>query len=63
MGWVILAVNSLCLLRIGILPMIFFGRNYKMYHKIFWVSLFVTTILTMSEVMILRILLNVAVED
>ena len=43
--------------------MIFFGRNYKMYHKIFWVSLFVTTILTMSEVMILRILLNVAVED
>ena len=62
MGWVILAVNSLCLLRMGILPMVFFGRNYKLYHKIFWVSLFVSIILSMSEIMILRMLLSIDVK-
>ena len=62
LGWIILAVNSLCLLRLGILPMVFFGRNYKLYHKIFWVSLFVTIILSMSEIMILRMLLSIEVE-
>ncbi|HAU59670.1 MAG TPA: hypothetical protein DHU78_07435 [Opitutae bacterium] len=61
-GWILVVVNSLCLLRLGILPMIFFARNYKLYGKIFWVSLFVGTIFLMSEFMLLRILLTLEVE-
>ena len=55
-GWALVLINSLCLLRLGILPMIFFGRNYKLYGKIFWVSFFITLIFAMSEFMLIRML-------
>ncbi len=57
-GWVLVLVNSLCLLRLGILPMIFFAKNYALYSKIFWVSLFVTFVFLCSEVMLIVITLN-----
>ena len=57
-GWVLVLVNSLCLLRLGILPMIFFAKNYALYSKIFWVSLFVTFVFLCSEVMLIMITLN-----
>jgi len=61
LGWVLVAVNSICLVRLGILPMIFFGRNYKLYGKIFWVSCFVTLIFLTSELMLVRMLLHASV--
>ena len=57
-GLILLALNSLCLLRLGLLPMIFFGRNYRLYRKIFWVSCFVTMVFFASEVMLIRMLLD-----
>ena len=57
-GWILVLVNSLCLLRLGILPMIFFAKNYALYSKIFWVSLFVTLVFLCSEVMLIIITLN-----
>ncbi len=57
-GWILVLVNSLCLLRLGILPMIFFAKNYALYSKIFWVSLFVTFVFLCSEVMLIVITLN-----
>ena len=60
-GWVMVALNSLCLLRLGILPMVFFARNYKLYGKIFWVSLFVMSVFLMSEIMLIRMLVNLEV--
>ncbi len=57
-GWILVLVNSLCLLRLGILPMIFFAKNYALYSKIFWVSLFVTCVFLCSEVMLIVITLN-----
>ena len=57
-GWILVALNSLCLLRLGLLPMIFFGRNYKLYSKIFWVSCLVTIIFLVCEVMLIRMLLH-----
>ena len=57
-GWILVALNSLCLLRLGLLPMIFFGRNYKLYGKIFWVSCLVTIIFLVCEVMLIRMLLH-----
>ena len=60
-GWVMVFVNTLCLLRLGILPMIFFGRNYKAYALLFWVSSFVTIVFLLSEIMLVRMLLNVEV--
>ena len=39
-----------------------FGRNYKLYGKIFWVSLFVTIIFSMSEYMLLRMLITLEVK-
>ena len=62
LGWIFLLVNTLCLLRLGILPAIFFAKNYSLYNKIFWVSLFVTLIFTLSEVMLLRMLIELEVE-
>jgi len=38
--------------------MIFFGRNYALYRKIFWVSLFITLVFLCSEVMLITITLN-----
>ena len=57
-GWFLVLINSLCLLRLGILPMVFFGRNYVLYRKIFWVSLFITLVFLCSEVMLITITLN-----
>jgi hypothetical protein len=57
-GWLLVLINSLCLLRLGILPMVFFGRNYVLYRKIFWVSLFITLVFLCSEVMLITITLN-----
>ena len=57
-GWLLVLINSLCLLRLGILPMIFFARNYALYSKIFWVSLFITFVFLCSEVMLIIITLN-----
>ena len=42
-GWILVAVNSICLLRLGILPMIFFGRITSYTGK-FWVSCFVAMV-------------------
>jgi hypothetical protein len=56
-GWFLLLLNTLCLIRLGILPAIFFARNYAIYNKIFWVSLFVTLVFTGSETMLIKILL------
>jgi hypothetical protein len=50
------------LLRLGILPVIFLARNYKLYGKIFWVALFVATVFLMSEVMLIRMLVNLEVK-
>ena len=61
-GWFMLLINTLCLIRLGILPVIFFARNYALYGKIFWVSLFVTIVFTGSEVMILRMLIILDVQ-
>ena len=61
-GWLMVAVNTLCLLRLGILPVIFLARNYKLYGKIFWVALFVATVFLMSEVMLIRMLVNLEVK-
>ena len=60
-GWFLVVINTLCLVRLGLLPMIFFCRNYKLYGKIFWVSLFVSFIFTMSEIMLIRMLLTIEV--
>ena len=60
-GWILVALNSLCLLRLGLLPMIFFGRNYKLYSKIFWVSCLVTIIFLACEVMLIRMLLHASI--
>jgi len=57
-GWFLVLINSLCLLRLGILPMVFFVRNYALYRKIFWVSLFITLVFLWSEVMLITITLN-----
>jgi len=56
-GCFLVFLNSLCLLRLGVLPMIFFGRNYKLYGKIFWVALLVSLIFVASEIMLIRMLL------
>jgi hypothetical protein len=61
-GWILVALNSLCLLRLGLLPMIFFGRNYQLYRKIFWVSCFVSAVFFASEVMLIRMLLHANTE-
>lgn len=61
-GWFMLLINTLCLIRLGVLPVIFFARNYALYGKIFWVSLFVTIGFTGSEVMILRMLIILDVQ-
>jgi len=57
-GWLLVIINSLCLLRLGILPMVFFGRNYSLYRKIFWVSLAITFVFIFSEVMLITIMLS-----
>lgn len=62
LGWVLVLINSLCLLRLGLLPLVFFGRNYKLYGKIFWVSLFVSLVFGMSEFMLIRMLLTLEVK-
>ena len=61
-GWILLLINTLCLIRLGILPVIFFAKNYALYHKIFWVSLFVFLVFTGSEIMLFRILLSLGLE-
>lgn len=48
-GWVLVALNTLCLVRLGILPMVFFARNYSLYRKIFWVSIVITLMFSFSE--------------
>jgi hypothetical protein len=61
-GWIFLGLNTLCLIRLGVLPVIFFAKNYALYSKIFWVSLIVTSIFLGSEYMLLQILLTLNVE-
>ena len=55
---VLILLNSLCLLRLGLLPMVFFGRNYSLYRKIFWVSCLVATIFSLSEYMLIQIMIS-----
>jgi hypothetical protein len=62
MGWVFLGINTLCLLRLGVLPVIFFAKNFALYNKIFWVSLVVTTIFICSEIMLIQMLLTLDIE-
>ena len=60
-GWLFLCINTLCLIRLGILPAIFFAKNYALYSKIFWVSIGVTILFSASEFMLLQILLTLDV--
>jgi len=53
----LILLNSLCLLRLGLLPMLFFGRNYSLYGKIFWISCLVALIFCLSEYMLIRIMI------
>jgi len=61
-GWIFLGINTLCLLRLGVLPVIFFAKNFALYNKIFWVSLVVTMVFTGSEIMLIQMLLTLDIE-
>ena len=61
-GWALVFVNTLCLLRLGILPVIFFAKNYQLYGKLFWVSCFVGVIFLASEIMLVQMMLNISVK-
>ena len=52
------ALNTLCLVRLGILPMVFFARNYSLYRKIFWVSIVITLIFSFSEWFLVSMMLG-----
>ena len=56
LGGVVLLMNSVCLLRMGLLPSIFFGRNYALYKRNFWVSLSIAIIFSLSEGLVIWIL-------
>ncbi len=56
LGGVVLIMNSLCLLRLGLLPSIFFGRNLALYRRNFWVSLSIFFIFSLSEGLLIWIL-------
>jgi len=57
-GWVMVALNTLCLVRLGILPMVFFARNYSLYRKIFWVSIVITLMFSFSEWFLVSMMLG-----
>tara|TARA_Y100000766_G_C18310977_1_gene320884 strand:- start:101 stop:310 length:210 start_codon:yes stop_codon:yes gene_type:complete len=57
-GWVLVALNTLCLVRLGILPMVFFARNYSLYRKIFWVSIVITLMFSFSEWFLVSMMLG-----
>ena len=57
-GRCVVVLNTLCLIRLGILPMIFFWKNYALYRKIFWVSIIITFIFVFSETILISIMLN-----
>ena len=57
-GWVLVALNTLCLVRLGILPMVFFARNYSLYRKIFWVSIVITLMFSFSEWFLVSVMLG-----
>ncbi|OUU22855.1 MAG: hypothetical protein CBC04_10545 [Verrucomicrobia bacterium TMED44] len=63
MGWILVFINTLCLLRLGILPMIFFAKNYQLYGKIFWVSCFIGLVFLASEIMLIRMLLHLGIQQ
>ena len=52
------ALNTLCLVRLGILPMVFFARNYSLYRKIFWVSIVITLMFSFSEWFLVSMMLG-----
>ncbi len=57
-GWCVVALNTLCLIRLGILPIIFFCKNFALYRKAFWVSLIITFIFVFSETILIFIMLR-----
>ena len=57
LGGIVLLMNSLCLLRLGLPPSIFFGRNYVLFRRNFLVSLLIAVIFSLSEGLIIWILL------
>ena len=57
-GLVLVALNTLCLVRLGILPMVFFARNYSLYRKIFWVSIVITLMFSFSEWFLVSMMLG-----
>ena len=57
-GWVLVVLNTLCLVRLGILPMVFFARNYSLYRKIFWVSIVITLMFSFSEWFLVSMMLG-----
>ena len=57
-GWCLVVLNTLCLIRLGILPVIFFWKNYALYQKAFWASILITFIFTFSQVMLVSIMLT-----
>ena len=57
-GWCVVALNTLCLIRLGILPAIFSWKNYVLYRKLFWASIIITFIFVFSETILISIMLN-----
>ncbi len=55
-GIFVLLMNSLCLIRLGLLPSIYFLRSYALYKKNFWLSLTFTVIFCLSEWILIWIL-------
>ena len=61
-AYVVLFFNALLLLRLGLLPLVFYGRNYKQCRVLFWISLAVTGIFSLSTVFIVSYLRALAAQ-
>ena len=55
-AYLVLFFNSLLFLRLGLLPLIFYARNYKQCRVLFWIALTVTGIFSLSTVFIVSYL-------
>lgn len=55
---VCLFFSALLLLRMGILPMIYFGRSYALCRPLFWLAFVLTCIFSLSTAFIVTYLLS-----
>jgi hypothetical protein len=55
-AYLVLFFNSLLLLRLGLLPLIFYARNYRQCRPLFWIAALVTGIFSLSTVFIVSYL-------